>query len=98
MVISFGKKHLHREAAKLQQELDRYYDRWMKQIDQTYQAVVAAIMAEIQKLGDLMDAAFDQSKNVALRLQASIDLARASEVPETAIIHTTEELDDFMLA
>lgn len=98
MVIGLGKKYLHREAAKLQQELDRYYDRWMKQIDQTYQAVVAAIMAEVQKLGDLMDAAFDQSKNVALRLQASIDLARASEVPETAIIHTTEELDDFMLA
>jgi plasmid maintenance system antidote protein VapI len=45
-----------------------------------------------------MDAAFDTSKNMALRLEASIDLARAFDVPEEQIIHDLDELDAFMLA
>jgi hypothetical protein len=55
-------------------------------------------MAKVERLGDLMDAAFDGSKNMALRLEASIDLARAFEVPEAQIMHTIDELDKFMLA
>jgi plasmid maintenance system antidote protein VapI len=38
------------------------------------------IISEYEKLGDLTKAAFDTSKNVALRLQASIELAEAYEV------------------
>lgn len=53
---------------------------------------------KVERLDDLMDAAFDPAKNMALRLEASIDLARAFEVPETQILHTTDALDEFMLA
>ncbi|MGD1903027.1 MAG: hypothetical protein ACFB9N_12410 [Geitlerinemataceae cyanobacterium] len=98
MVMHFSKQYLGDRVPDLQRELDDYYDRVTADIDRTYAKVVASIMVEFRKLGDLTDAAFDRSKNEALRLQASIDLARAYEVPEAAIIHTTEELDDFMKA
>lgn len=98
MVIGFGKKYLAGKVAKLEKWLDGYYNHWMTQIDRTYQILVTNIMVKVERLGDLMDAAFDPAKNMALRLEASIDLARAFEVPEAQIIHTTGELDDFMLA
>jgi len=70
----------------------------MARIDHTYRTLVAEILAKVGKLSDLMDAAFDTSKNMALRLEASIDLARAFEVPEEQIIHDLDELDAFILA
>jgi hypothetical protein len=98
LFIGFGKKYLTDEAAKLDAWLTAYTAKWMQQIDATYQALLQKITAEFQKLGNLMEAAFDEGKNTALKLQASIDLARALGVKENLIIHTTDELDDFMLA
>lgn len=98
MVLNFGKQYLSGKAAQLEAWLNDYSAYWTKQIDATYQNVIAMITTEFNKLGDLMEAAFDESKNTALRLQASIDLARAYGVAEDEIIHTTDELDEFMLA
>ncbi|MGP1385159.1 MAG: hypothetical protein ACTS2F_16465 [Thainema sp.] len=98
MVLNFGKQYLSGKATELEAWLDGYSAYWTKQIDATYQNVIATITTEFNKLGDLMEAAFDESKNTTLRLQASIDLARAYGVAEDEIIHTTDELDEFMLA
>ncbi|MEQ9369054.1 MAG: hypothetical protein RIG63_08475, partial [Coleofasciculus chthonoplastes F3-SA18-01] len=78
--------------------MDEYYNQCLAKIDQTYRAVVSIIIAEYEKLRDLTKAAFDTGKNVALRLQASIELAKAYEVSETDIIHDIDELDAFMLS
>jgi len=98
IVIDFSKKYLGKETEKLQRQMDEYYNQCLAKIDQTYRAVVSIIIAEYKKIGDLTKAAFDTGKNVALRLQASIQLAEAYEVSETDIIHDIDELDAFMLS
>lgn len=98
MVVGYGKKYLTGKAKELEQWLESDYQHWMARMDHTYHTLVAEILAKVGKLSNLMDAAFDTSKNMALRLEASIDLARAFEVPEDQIIHDLDELDDFMLA
>ncbi len=82
----------------MQRQMDEYYYQCLAKIDQTYREVVSRIVAEYEKLGDLTNAAFDTNKNVALRLQASIQLAEAYEVSATDIIHDINELDAFMLS
>ncbi|ESA32463.1 hypothetical protein N836_26005 [Leptolyngbya sp. Heron Island J] len=98
LVIDFGKKYLTNESDQLEVWMTQYQAQWTKRIDAAYHAVLQQITAEFEKLGNLMVSAFDESKNTALRLQASIDLARVFGVVEGSIIHNTDELDEFMLA
>ena len=98
MVIDFSKKYFAKETEGLKHRMEEYYNQCLAKIDQTYQAVVSRIIAEYEKLGDLTKAAFDTSKNVALRLQASIELAEAYEVSDVKIIRNINELDAFMLS
>ena len=98
LVIGFGKKYLTAQADELEAWMEQYQAQWEQRIDATYHAVLQQITAAFEQLGNLMDAAFDESKNTTLRLQASIDLARAFGLAEAAIIHNTDELDGFMLA
>lgn len=98
MVIDFGKKYLGEESEKLKQRLTEYYNRCLDRIDQTYRDVVASIMIAYERLGNLTDAAFDVTRNTALRLQASVDLAIEYRVPTSKIIHTVDELDAFMMS
>ena len=98
LVISFGKKYLTDQADALEAWMEQYQAQWDQRIDAAYQSVLQQITTAFDKLGDLMDAAFDKGKNTTLRLQASISLARAFGVAEATIIHDTDELDDFMLA
>ena len=98
MVVDFGKQYLGKETEKLKQKLETDYNQCLAKIDRTYQEAAAKIMTEYSRLGDLTKAAFDHSKNAALRLQASIELAEAYEVPQSKIIQTLDELDTFMLS
>lgn len=61
-------------------------------------AVLSRIITEYEKLGDLTTAAFVTTRNVSLRLQASIELAQIYGVAKADIIHNTDELDAFMLS
>lgn len=98
MVINFGKQYLGKESDKLQRRLKTYSDQCLARIDLAYREVVIRIMVEYERLGDITKAAFDQTRNTALRLQASIELAEAYGVSKTSIIHTIDELDAFMLS
>lgn len=96
MVVDFGKQYLGQESEKLQKQLETYYNQCLARIDRAYQEVIARIMLEYERLGDLTKSAFNQTKNTTLRLQASIELAEAYWVSQTKIIRTTDELDRFM--
>ena len=98
MIVGFGKQHLGKEAQKLEKKLEDYYSRCFAKIDHAYEEVAAKIMLEYSRLGDLTKAAFDSTKNVALRLQASVELAEAHGVPQSKIIRSITDLDAFMLS
>ncbi|MGQ4648454.1 hypothetical protein [Lyngbya aestuarii] len=98
IVMDISKKYFSKGTEYLPRQIDTYYNLCLAKIDQTYHAVIEKIIAEFEKLGDLTKAAFDTSKNVALRLQASIWLATAYQVPENKTIRDTAALDTFMLS
>lgn len=98
IVMDFAKKYLDDETKRLQRPMDQYYNQCLAKIERTYYLVLSKIITEYEKLGSLTEAAFDTTKNVALRLQASIELAQIYGVAETNIIHNTDELDAFMLS
>ncbi|HTL87825.1 MAG TPA: hypothetical protein VL134_00380, partial [Leptolyngbya sp.] len=98
MIINYGKQYLGKQSEQLQQRLQDYHDQCLVKIDFTYQAIIAQVLIEYERLGDLTKAAFDQTRNTVLRLSASIKLAEAYGVSHTKIIHTIDELDAFMLS
>jgi hypothetical protein len=98
MVLNFGKQYLGKESEKLQKRLEDHYNQCLTKIERAYQDIVTKIMVHYECLGNLTEAAFDQTKNTALRLQASIELAQAYGVSQTKIIRSTDELDAFMLS
>lgn len=98
IVIDFAKRYFGSKADYLKRQIEEYYNQCLAKIDKAYYAALSKIIAEYEKLGDLTKAAFDTEKNIALRLQASIDLAKSYGVAEVNIIHNTDELDAFMLS
>lgn len=98
MVMNFGKQYLGKESEKLKKRLEDYYSQCLSKINLAYREVLTRIIAEYEQLGNLTEAAFDQAKNTALRLQDSVELAEAYKVSQVNIIHTVDELDAFMLS
>jgi len=96
-LVSAGKDFLGDEAKKLQDHLQAEHEARMRVLDREYQRVVAALIAEYDRLVDLTRDAFDTESNVALRLQASVQLARAYNIPEEHILLDEDALDAFML-
>ena len=66
-------------------------------LDAKYQQVVAHILTEYRKLGDLTVTAFDFDLNVSL-LTRSVDLARAYGVEEDKILKNVDDVDDYFLS
>ncbi|NJL61186.1 MAG: hypothetical protein HC903_04330 [Methylacidiphilales bacterium] len=98
IAINFTKKYFAEKSESLKNRMEKYYNKCLAEIDRTYQEVVSKIITEYEKLGDLTKSAFDTSKNVVLRLQASIELSEAYGVSDAKIIHNINELDAFMLS
>ncbi|MHC5720841.1 MAG: hypothetical protein ACYTX0_54685, partial [Nostoc sp.] len=97
-IVSDFCKNLLGENTKLCKQVEQHYQKLLAQIDQDYKTTVANIIATYEKLGNLAQAAFNPSLNVELRLQASIKLAVAYNVPDSNIIHNVDELDLFMFS
>ncbi|MUG91710.1 hypothetical protein F7734_04115 [Scytonema sp. UIC 10036] len=97
MVSGFCKKFFKNNTLLVQQ-VEQYYQQSLATINQVDRAVVANLIATYEKLGNLAEAAFDPNLNLKLRLQASIQLAEAYNVPDSKIIHNLDELDLFMLS
>jgi len=97
-LASMARDHLAGDDARLATRLKEEHDALVSRLDTEIQRAVDRLIAIYDKLGDLTAAAFDMTRNVNLRVAASIELARAYDVSELDILHNEGELDDFMLA
>lgn len=70
---------------------------FLGRVDAEHQTLVGEIHAEFDALGSLMEAAFMIELNYGLR-ERSLALAEALEVPNELLIHSEQQLDDFMLS
>lgn len=97
-LASLAKDHLGKESAALANRLKTQYEEGLASLSQAHSEFMERLLREYDRLGELTALAFDTQRNVALRLCASVDLARAYGVQERAILKTNQDLDDFMLA
>lgn len=96
VLVAVVNRHFGEESEALRAALAKQYEELLTKLDSELRETFEGIMAKVERLGDLTRAAFDLELNVQLRLAASVDLARAYGVPETDILHSTDELDQFM--
>lgn len=81
---------------ELSRILEQRYNDAVAALSREEQEVLAQINAYYTKLNGLIEAAMD--KDVTMSLYASIDICRHVGIAEEEVIHTTDELDDFMLS
>lgn len=97
-LVSLARDHLAEQESELRARLDAEFNDFCSRLDAEYQRFVQSMLLEYDRLGRLADAAFDLSRNVALRLDLSVELARGYGVSETEILHNVDEIDAFMLS
>ncbi|QFR23680.1 hypothetical protein [Schleiferilactobacillus harbinensis] len=79
-------------------EMKRHVDAAIGEISADAQVSLATLKAQFASLGRLQDSAFDLERNIQLRFDASIDLARAAGVSEKMIRHQISETDQYFLS
>jgi hypothetical protein len=80
-------------ARRMQEEMDAF----QRTLDARSIAVLQAIDGELDRLGQLTEAAFDPERNGAL-LASSVALAQAYGVHPNRVIQSVGQVDDFMWA
>ncbi len=89
-------KHIMGEKEKaFIEKMKRDFNLLVENLNKECQAILKRIDDYYQQLGGLIEAALNPDLNK--RLAGSIALCRFVGVPEEEIIHTTSELDDYML-
>ena len=73
------------------------YNNTIEKMDKAYKASIEKIMAQFEKLGGLLDMAFDFEANSKFRFDASIKFAREIKVEEHEILKDIKDVDDFFL-
>jgi hypothetical protein len=78
-------------------KLDELKRDTMAKIDEAYKEIVDEIFATYQRLGEVMDMAFDVSANIAAWFAGSIELAVAFGVDEDRILRNIEDVNAYFL-
>lgn len=96
-LVNIAKSQLGNKEEKLKSILLQEYNNRIEKIDIAYKSIIENIMLEFERLGGLLDMAFDFESNSKLRFDASIKFAREIKVEEGEILKTIEDVDDFFL-
>lgn len=97
-LISLTKKYLTTQENEVLMQLNEIYHDALNNIQQEYQKVVEAILAEYHKLGTITKMAFDFESNASFRFDQSKRLAIAYGVDETELLNSVDEIDDYFLS
>ncbi|WP_343002192.1 hypothetical protein [Intestinibacter bartlettii] len=96
-LVSITKDQLGNKEEKLRSMLLQEYNNTIEKMDKAYKASIKKIMAQFEKLGGLLDMAFDFEANSKFRFDASIKFAREIKVEEHEILKDIKDVDDFFL-
>lgn len=96
VVTGLARGALERSDDALARALEERFAARMAELDAQHAELLAELVGRFDALGELTDAAFDLDRNVALRLQASVELAQRHGVPDALVLRTTDDLDAFM--
>lgn len=99
ILLFFTKKYLAGLDKEFAAEIDAAMMAAYAAVDREYERIFQSLMAAFDRLNDLTEAAFSFQNNTALhRLIASVVLAEEYGVPESRILTSVNDIDDFMLS
>lgn len=96
-LVNITKGQLGNKEEELKRTLQQEYNSTIEKMDTAYKSIIENIMLEFERLGGLVDMAFDFESNSNLRFDSSIKLAREFKVEERDILKSIEDVDDFFL-
>jgi len=96
--MELSSKHLAEKSSEIESLLNKEYDDAMARFDVDYQNLIDSILSEYDKVGGIMEIAFDFEMNDSLlNLKASIELAELHGVDENRILRTDEDFKAYFL-
>ena len=96
IVASAVRDGLGEAESELIERLKAYEAEAIGKLDDALHAVMQELDAHFGRLSDLARVAFDESVNTQLRLAASVEIAKAVQVPDRQILRSNADLDAFM--
>ena len=96
IVASAIRDGLGEAESELIKRLKAYEMEAFGKLDDTLRNAMHEIDAYFGRLEDLARVAFDETVNITLRLEASVRIAEAVNVPDEQILRSTADLDTFM--
>ena len=97
IVASKLKTTLETGATELATRLHSYEVWAMERLDSECRECMKRLDSHFMDMDRLSRIAFDPATNTALRLRASVELARSVHVSENLILNSAEELDEFIM-
>ena len=96
-LMSITKGQLGKKEIELEQKLLKEYNEAIDNLEKNYKVMIDKIIAEYERLGGLIDMAFDFKSNAVFRLEASVNLAIDLGVSENEILENIDDIDSFFL-
>jgi hypothetical protein len=97
ILASQGRRCVDAIDSELANALAARFNSVVAALNAEQQRIVRDLVAELDRLGELTDLAFDIGRNSALQLQASLLLAEVHGVSPTRRVADVAEMDQFML-
>ena len=97
LVASALKDSLGNSEQTLILRLEEYQNLVQEKLDHEYRSLVARLDQYFDNLDRFLSLAFNEEVNLALRLEASVQLAETCGVPNHLILHSSDDLDRFMM-
>lgn len=97
LVTSTLKDSLGNSEQELIARLEEYQNLVLDKLDRDYRSLVARLDQYFDNLDRFLTLAFNEEVNLALRLEASVQLAETCGVPNHLILRSSDDLDRFMM-
>lgn len=96
--LSLGKDMLNKHERSVILSYQKNVNDYINRLDVKFQKQLDELMSMYHELGELQEYAFDYNLNLSLRFISSIDMAKKVGVPETRILKSIDEIDDYFLS
>ena len=96
-IASTLSKYCGERTSAISKMLNEYEREMLAKLDASMQTALEKINHYFSHIDRMLELAFDLNLNTELRMHHSVNLARSLRVADDKIIHSTKELDDFMM-
>lgn len=96
-LLQITKGKLGDREKELCRQAQQAYSKLMNEIEQKYQRILVDVLMKYEKLGGILNVAFDFDLNTSIRFKTSIELGLELGAPKNELLKSISEIDDYFL-